>query len=313
MPEPVPPPRTSRLRGLRPVALMAAALIAATVGAVAIMTPSQASGPLRTHASAINKFIGYAANAGLLCNNSATCTSGSNATYRNLAGTEFNQVTPENAMKWESTEPSNNNYTFTQADGIVAFAQANNQVVHGHTTVWHSQTPGYVQNLSATAMRAEMVEHITAVIGRYANNPAVQSWDVVNEVVADGGGGLRSSFWLNTLGESFIADAFRAARAADNNADLCINDYSVEGLNSKSDRYFQLVQSLLSQGVPITCVGFQAHLVINESSFSSMQQNMQRFANLGLEAADHRDSTSASRCRPTRRADSPRPTTTAPW
>ena len=157
MPEPVPPIRKSWLRGLRPVALMAAALIAATVGVVAIMTPSQASAPLRTHASAINKFIGYAANAGLLCNNSSTCTSGSNATYRNLAGTEFNQVTPENAMKWELTEPSNNAYNFTQADGIVAFAQANNQVVHGHTTVWHSQTPGYVQNLSATAMRAEMV------------------------------------------------------------------------------------------------------------------------------------------------------------
>ena len=34
--------------------------------------------------------------------------------------------------------------------------------------------------------------------------------------------------------------------------------------------------------MPITCVGFQAHLVINESSFSTMQQNMQRFANLGL-------------------------------
>ena len=59
MPEPVPPPRKTWLRGLRPVALMAAALIAATVGAVAIMTPSQAAGPLRTHASAINKFIGY--------------------------------------------------------------------------------------------------------------------------------------------------------------------------------------------------------------------------------------------------------------
>src|SRR5690606_11808577 len=113
----------------------------------------------------------------LLCNNQASCTSGSNATYRNIAATEFNQVTPENVMKWETIEPSDDNYNFGPADGIVAFAQANGQEVHGHTLVWHSQTPGYVSGLSATALRAEMEEHITALVGRFANNPAVVSWD----------------------------------------------------------------------------------------------------------------------------------------
>ncbi len=257
-------------------------LVAATAGAVAavaVASPSQAA--LREPAAAANLFIGYAANAQLLCNNSASCTSGSSATYRNLAATEFNQVTPENVMKWESIEPSDDNYNFAAADGIVAFAQANGQRVHGHTLVWHSQTPGYVQGLSATAMRAEMQEHITALVGRYANNPAVGSWDVVNEAISDSGGVLRSSFWLNTLGESYIADAFRFARAADPDADLCINDYSIEGMNAKSNRLFTLVQSLLQQNVPITCVGFQAHLVINQIP-SDFQANMARFANLGL-------------------------------
>jgi endo-1,4-beta-xylanase len=263
----------------RVVAMGLAAIIAGTVGAVVIAAPAQAA--LRDSAATSNLFIGYAANAGLLCNNSATCTSGSDATYRNLAATEFNQVTPENVMKWESTEANDDQYNFAPADGIVAFAAANGQQVHGHTLVWHSQTPGYVQGLSATAMRAEMQEHITALVGRYANNPALVSWDVVNEAVADSGGVLRSSFWLNTLGESYIADAFRFARAADPNADLCINDYSIEGMNAKSNRLFTLVQSLVQQNVPITCVGFQSHLVINQIP-SDFVANMQRFANLGL-------------------------------
>ncbi len=267
-----------RRRG-RAAALSLVAVLAGAIGAVVIATPAQAA--LRDAATTANRFIGYAANAQLLCNNQASCTSGSSATYRSLAGTEFSQVTPENAMKWESTESSDDNYSFAAADGIVAFAAANGQQVHGHTLVWHSQTPGYVQGLSATAMRAEMQEHITAVVGRYANNPAVVSWDVVNEAIADGGGVLRSSFWLNTLGESYIADAFRFARAADANADLCINDYSIEGMNTKSDRLFTLVQSLLAQNVPITCVGFQSHLVINQIP-SDFQANLQRFANLGL-------------------------------
>ncbi|THZ98658.1 hypothetical protein D6C83_09081 [Aureobasidium pullulans] len=38
------------------------------------------------------------------------------------ARNEFNSITPENAMKWESTEPSRNNFTFAGADAIIDFA-----------------------------------------------------------------------------------------------------------------------------------------------------------------------------------------------
>src|SRR6185503_18860248 len=85
-------------RRLRLLAPWLAAIVVAAAGAVVFTTPSSAAGPLRNAAAGVNKFIGYAANAALLCNNSAACTSGQDATYRNLAATEFNQVTPENAM-----------------------------------------------------------------------------------------------------------------------------------------------------------------------------------------------------------------------
>src|SRR4051794_13920595 len=116
---------------------LAAAAVIATAGLVAVPSPAQAAGPLRTVSG--DKFIGYAANAALLCNNSATCTSGQDATYRGLAASEFNQVTPENAMKWDTIHPQPTTYNFAQADGIVAHAAANTQVVHGHTLLWHSQ------------------------------------------------------------------------------------------------------------------------------------------------------------------------------
>jgi endo-1,4-beta-xylanase len=267
----------------RPAIVLTALTIAAAF-AVPLLTsdPAAASAPLRNHAATRGKFIGFAAAAGLLCNNSATCTSGSDPTYRSIAGTEFNQITAENAMKWDATEPNQGQFNFTAADGIVAFAQANNQQVHGHTLVWHSQTPGWVQGLSATAMRSAMQNHITQVVGRYASNPAVVSWDVANEVIDDNGQ-MRQSFWFNTLGQSYIADAFRFARAADPNARLCINDYNIDGMGTKSNAYFTLVQSLLSQGVPIDCIGFQGHLAVQFGFPSQVQQNLQRFANLGLE------------------------------
>lgn len=256
-------------------ATVTTALLALTAAATPILVaePAQASSPLRAHAAQRDKFIGYAAATNPLANESA---------YRNLAATEFNQVTPENALKWDATEPSDNNYTFTGADQIVSFAQANNQVVHGHTLVWHSQTPSWVQNLDASAMRTAMQDHISTVVGRYANNPIVQSWDVVNEVFDDSGN-LRNSFWLQRLGESYIADAFRYARAADGNARLCINDYNVEGVNAKSTAMYNLVRSLRSQGVPVDCVGFQGHLAVQYGFPGQVRQNLQRFADLGVQ------------------------------
>ncbi|MEO3854455.1 endo-1,4-beta-xylanase [Acrocarpospora sp. B8E8] len=247
--------------------------VASAAASVLIATPAHADGTLRGHAEERGKFIGAAIATSPLANETA---------YRNIASTEFNQITAENAMKWESTEPNDNQYTFTGADQIVNFATQNNQQVHGHTLVWHSQTPGWVQGLSATNMRAAMNEHIATVVGRYANNATVVSWDVVNEAFNEDGT-FRQSFWFNTLGQSYIADAFRAARAADPNARLCINDYNVEGINAKSTAMFNLVQSLRAQNVPVDCVGFQGHLAIQFGFPNDIQQNMQRFANLGVQ------------------------------
>ncbi|WP_345598376.1 endo-1,4-beta-xylanase, partial [Thermocatellispora tengchongensis] len=236
-------------------------------------SPAHASGPLREHAAARGKFIGTALATSPLANETA---------YRNIAATEFNQITAENAMKWESTQPNPGQFTFSGADQIVNFATQNNQQVHGHTLVWHSQTPNWVQSLGASAMRQAMQEHIAQVVGRYANNPAVVSWDVVNEVF-DENGGFRSSFWYNTLGQSFIADAFRAARAADPDARLCINDYNVEAVNAKSTAMYNLVSQLRQQGVPVDCVGFQGHLSLQYGFPNTLQQNLQRFADLGVQ------------------------------
>jgi endo-1,4-beta-xylanase len=281
MSEPVPRHnRFARLRRPGRVAIWLSAAVVAAVGVVVISTPSNAA--LRPGAAAHGKFIGFAGNFDLLCNSQTACTSGNSGKpmYRSIAGTEFNQVTPENAMKWENTENTQNQFTFTQGDGIVNFATANNQTVHGHTLVWHQQTPTWVQNLNGTAMLAAMQNHISNVVGHYANNATVTGWDVVNEAFNDDGS-RRASFWQNAIGNGYIEQAFRAARQADSNAQLCYNDFSIESVNAKSNAILAMVQDFKSRGVPIDCVGFQSHFILNQIP-GDFQTNLQRFINAGV-------------------------------
>jgi endo-1,4-beta-xylanase len=244
-----------------------AATLLAAVGVVAVATPAQAQ--LRDTPGA-DFFVGAAVTPNLL----------NNSTYASIAATEFSSLTAENHMKWDTLQPSQGNFNFGPGDQIVAFAQQNGQHVYGHTLVWHSQTPQWVQNLSAPALGQAMQSHITTVLQHYAGQ--VDRWDVVNEAVSDNNGALRDSFWLQRLGPGYIAQALQAARAADPSATLCLNDYSIDGINAKSDAYFNLVQQLRAQGAPIDCMSFQAHLILGQVP-SSMQQNLQRFADLGLE------------------------------
>ncbi|MFJ8669107.1 endo-1,4-beta-xylanase [Streptomyces sp. NPDC093600] len=130
-------------------------------------------------------------------------------------------------------------------------------------------------------LRGIMTDHIAAVVGRYKGR--IDHWDVVNEPLADDGT-LRPSMWATALGESYIADAFRAARAADPAAKLYLNDYSTEAVGPKSDGMYALVARLLAQGVPVDGVGFQAHLVLGQVP-ADLEANLKRFADLGVDVA----------------------------
>ncbi|HEY8463106.1 MAG TPA: endo-1,4-beta-xylanase [Bacillota bacterium] len=203
------------------------------------------------------------------------------ATFTSIAAAEFNILTPENAMKWDALQPSQNNFNFTEADKHVAWAEANGMKVHGHTLVWHNQTPGWVQNLSASAMEAAMYNHIDKVMNHFKGKVLV--WDVVNEAFEENGN-YRTSFWYNTLGKSFIEKAFIRAREADPNAKLIYNDYNLEYTGSKSNAAYNMLKDFKSRGIPVDGIGFQMHLDIQYGfDYNDFARNMQRFADLGLE------------------------------
>ncbi|GAA1913917.1 endo-1,4-beta-xylanase [Streptomyces sodiiphilus] len=206
--------------------------------------------------------------------------------YRKILGQQFNSVSAENQMKWEFIHPERDQYRFEEADAIVEFAQRNRQAVRGHTLLWHSQNPDWLEegDFTKEELRAILKDHIDTVVGRYAGK--IQQWDVANEIFNDQAE-LRTeeNIWIRELGPEIVADAFRWAHEADPEAKLFLNDYNVEGINAKSDAYYELAQELLEQGVPLHGFGAQGHLSTRYGFPGDLQQNLQRFADLGLETA----------------------------
>jgi len=201
--------------------------------------------------------------------------------YRTLVGQQFSTVTPENVMKWEVVEPTRGTYDWTQADQLVGFARANGQKVRGHTLVWHSQLPTWLTagTFTKDELREILKKHITDQATHFRGQ--IWQWDVLNEAFNEDGT-LRDTLWLRELGPSYIADAFRWAHRADPKATLFYNDYTIEGLNPKSDAAYALIKQLRSEGVPIQGVGLQAHLGTQYDFPVGYVQNLQRFADLGV-------------------------------
>ncbi|MFC9691244.1 endo-1,4-beta-xylanase [Kribbella sp. NPDC056951] len=203
--------------------------------------------------------------------------------YTTILNREFGSITAENEMKWDATEPTRNNFTFSSADRIANHARSQNKLLRGHTLVWHSQLPGWVSGIrDANTLRSVMNNHITTLASRYRGQ--IHSWDVVNEAFADGNSGeLRSSVFRDVLGTGFIEEAFRTARAADPTAKLCYNDYNIEDWNAaKTQGVYRLVRDFKSRGVPIDCVGLQAHFGSGGAP-ANFQTTLSSLAALGVD------------------------------
>ncbi|KDQ57133.1 glycoside hydrolase family 10 protein [Jaapia argillacea MUCL 33604] len=197
--------------------------------------------------------------------------------------TEFGQLTPANSMKWDAIEPTQGTFTFTNGDTIANLAKANGQLLRGHNCVWYNQLPSWVTATTWTAAQLSSIvsTHCGTLVGHYKGQ--VYSWDVINEPFNDDGT-WRTDIFYNTLGTSYVSIALQAARAADPNAKLYINDYNLESSSAKATAMVNLVKSLQAAGVPIDGVGIQGHLIVGEVP-STFQSTLSEFTALGIEVA----------------------------
>ncbi|MGB3801521.1 MAG: endo-1,4-beta-xylanase [Lewinella sp.] len=172
--------------------------------------------------------------------------------------TEFNSLTATNDMKMYSIARGPGTLDFTLPDAFVDFAEREGKRVFGHTLLWHYGFPQHLNELEPQAAEAFIKSYVDTVVTRYRGR--VDGWDVVNEAMATKGGELRPTPWLEKLGKAYIPLAFRAARGADPDAKLFINDFNTERDTAKLNGLLSMVRDMQADGVPIDGIGFQMHI-----------------------------------------------------
>lgn len=237
--------------------------------------------------------------------------------YRRTFLRQFDSMTPENGLKMHTLEPRRGRFDFTAADELVRFARRYGKTVRGHTLVWGQSLPLWLIDHGVTdklglrlppielpplpdplgrllgnpltlltgwhrdELLSIMKDHIRTVMRHFAGD--IGEWDVVNEPMADDGS-LAQTVWRRFIGPDYVAQALRAAHAADPQAKLFINDFGIEHPGAKLDGLVRLVGDLLAQGVPLDGVGLQAHShIAGFTDEATLVSTMRRFQTMGLE------------------------------
>ncbi|PRY13865.1 endo-1,4-beta-xylanase [Pontibacter ummariensis] len=213
--------------------------------------------------------------------------SGNDAKALNLIQEQFNTISPENLLKWESVHPQPDVYNFEPADNYVTLGEQEDMFIVGHTLVWHNQTPKWVfedeqgKPVSKEVLLKRMEDHINTVAGRYKGK--IDSWDVVNEALNDDGT-LRQSKWLQIIGEEYLQKAFEFARQADPEAELYYNDYNLWKPEKRAGAV-RLVRSLQEKGIKVDGVGMQGHYGLESPSLEDIEASIKAFSDLGVKVS----------------------------
>lgn len=232
--------------------------------------------------------FGSAVQARLLGNNPQA-----NATYQQKLVELFNVATIENNLKWPAWAGDwGSSFTRAKAEEALSWLGSQEIEARGHVMVWPgaANLPNSLQSLvtadsltpgQQAELRSRIAAHI-ADLGAFADG-RIASWDVINEPRTN-----NDVMRLLDEGDDAMATWFQQARAAQPDAELYLNEFSIlasaEGVGTSNQRLLESqVQALLDAGAPIHGVGLQGHF--NEDDLTGPErlwQIVDIYADLGL-------------------------------
>ncbi|RZI60456.1 MAG: hypothetical protein EOP14_01080 [Pseudomonas sp.] len=182
---------------------------------------------------------------------------------------DCNILIPENAFNWTRLQRTQGSpLDFSEAEAVAAVAKRIGVTLRGHNLVWYATMPAWVSaivpTLTATQASNLMTSHVKAVASHWRGRVVHQ--EPVNEPT-EAPGKLRSAVFGAKLGEHYIDLAFEAAREADPDAVLFINESGIEQetpwQTGCRKTFLQLLERLKKRNAAIDAVGVQGHLTLD--------------------------------------------------
>jgi len=204
-----------------------------------------------------------------------------NERYKELTAELFNTAVFENNLKWQPLDGDwGSGWTVDVASKGADWLSAHGIQTRGHVLVWPSwrNLPRSLKRLEKepvklrAAVNAHVTELATAMRGKLVH------WDVLNEP-------FDNHDLMDLFGDDVMVEWFKAARAADPNAKLFINDYAIlsggGGDTPHRDHYEKTIKFLIDHGVPFDGIGMQGHFGAALTGPEDLLQLLDRYAKLG--------------------------------
>jgi endo-1,4-beta-xylanase len=208
----------------------------------------------------------------------------SNPKAYQLFAAQFNAKT---VHAYLNTEQTQGKFNLKEVDYWVNFAQTNPTRLHGHCLLHNGSIPEWMLKFSGNtpAFEQAIKNHIQTIVGRYKGQ--IKSWDVVNELFEYNSANLRQTpFRLLYANDAaylgFVKRCFEWAHAADPDALLFYNDFSLEAYPAKLQAVVNLVNDFKRSGTPIHGIGSQMHIDINTDE-AGIKNSLRQLSSTGLQ------------------------------
>ncbi|NJN25746.1 MAG: endo-1,4-beta-xylanase [Cyclobacteriaceae bacterium] len=227
--------------------------------------------------------------------------------YLGFIRKNFNAVTIGVYMKGTQRD-GKDAWNFGSLDSRIPFAQEKSMKIKFHPGIGHdTYNPDWLVNggFSAAELDEILTERFKTLIEKY--DADLSAFELVNEAIAPDASGeiwtVANNVWTGigwsaqNLYPLYIKRAFEVSDQYTDEVEFILNDNNNSMLESaKSDNFYNAVELLLDQGVPIDGVGLQMHCSvvgdqIVESAFGSgaplniesFKQMMEKYGKLGVD------------------------------
>lgn len=158
------------------------------------------------------------------------------------------------------------------------FLQEHGVAVKGHPLCWHTACADWLMKYDNKTILKKQLERITREVTHFRGT--IDMWDVINEVVImpifDKYDNAITRICKDMGRVQTIKEMFNAAKAANPNGVLLINDFNT------SIAYEILIDGCLQAGVPIGAIGIQSHQHQGYWGAEKLQQVLERYEHFGL-------------------------------